>query len=558
MHLQPIFHAAWRQGLALVKVSSDGGALLLREVDRKINLLGRVAGSFVGGRSPSLVKHQLAQMLAQRIFALALGYEDLCDHEQLRSDPLLALLSGKSELDKPLAGNITLNRLELVGRTGRYHKISYSTESLDRLLGDLYLESHRSAPEQVVLDLDATDIPLYGHQPERFFHGYYGSYCYLPLYIFAGDQLLCARLRAANQDAAAGAVEEVSRIVAQLRQRWPQTRMVLRADSGFCREELMGWCEANKVDYLFGLARNQRLQKIIGAQMQQARVVHQSTGKAARVFTGFAYTTRHSWSRARRVVAKAEYLDKGENPASRGHFADSGAVARPGTLREVLLRPRRNGKPHQGTDVPVRRSAINRRDEGQSVAPLLLCASLHADGGAAPAGPARHRVGPGSGRYHPSQAVQDRCHRAHQRAPHYASAQLGLSLERPLRSSLPRLALLKPAAGGQLHFHLGPSHRHGGAMQKTTLLILKHLITRQKLLRRLTPSCKNTATGSPQSQTSREFSDGEKCGLACRESLRTFTFHHRRVPHISLVFREMWDTADLNFFCPSGFQELPV
>ena len=232
----------------------------------------------------------------------------------MRSDPLLALLSGKSELDKPLAGKSTLNRLELVGRTGRYHKIGYSAESLDRLLGELYLESHRSAPEQIVLDLDATDIPLYGHQPERFFHGYYGSYCYLPLYIFAGDQLLCARLRAANQDAAAGAVEEVSRIVAQLRQRWPQTRIVLRADSGFCREELMSWCEANKVDYLFGLARNQRLQKIIGAQMQQARALHQGTAKAARVFTGFAYTTRHSWSCARRVVAKAEYLDKGENP----------------------------------------------------------------------------------------------------------------------------------------------------------------------------------------------------------------------------------------------------
>src|ERR1700692_116260 len=277
-------------------------------------LLGRRAGSFVDGRSPLLVKHQLAQMLAQRIFGLALGYEDLCDHEQLRSDPLLVLLSGKGELDKPLAGKSTLNRLELVGRTGRYHKISYSAESLDRLLGELYLESHRSAPEQVVLDLDATDIPLYGHQPERFFHGYYGSYCYLPLYIFAGDQLLCARLRAGNQDAAAGAVAEVSRIVSQLRERWPEIKIVFRADSGFCREELMGWCEDNHVDYLFGLARNRRLQKIIGAQMQQARILYRSTRKAARGFTGLAYTTRHSWSCARRVVAKAEYLDKGENP----------------------------------------------------------------------------------------------------------------------------------------------------------------------------------------------------------------------------------------------------
>jgi hypothetical protein len=273
-------------GFTAGHVSTDGGSLLLREVDRRIQMLDRLAACFSDVRKPLLVKHRVSEMLAQRIYALALGYEDLNDHEQLRNDPLLAVLSGKQELEEPLAGKSTLNRLELVGRTGRYHKIGYSPESVDRLLGELYVESHRSAPEQVVLDLDATDIPLYGHQPERFFHGYYGSYCYLPLYIFAGDQLLCARLRAANQDAAAGAVEEVNRIVAQLRQRWPQTRIVLRADSGFCREELMGWCEANRVDYLFGLARNQRLQKIIGAQMQQARLLHQSTAKAARVFTG--------------------------------------------------------------------------------------------------------------------------------------------------------------------------------------------------------------------------------------------------------------------------------
>src|ERR1700677_3370191 len=296
------------------RVSTDGGVLLLREVDQKVHLLRRLASCFSDGRSPLRVRHPLSEMLSQRIYGLALGYEDLNDHEQLRSDPLLALLSGKRELEQPLAGKSTLNRLELAGRSARYHKIGYSPGAIDRLLLDLYVESHSEVPRQIVLDLDATDIPLYGHQPERFFHGYYGSYCYLPLYIFAGDQLLCARLRAANQDAAAGAVQEVSRIVAQLRQRWPQTRMVLRADSGFCREELMGWCEANQVDYLFGLARNQRLQKIIGAQMQQARVLHRSTGEAARVFTGFFYTTRHSWSRARRVVAKAEYLDKGENP----------------------------------------------------------------------------------------------------------------------------------------------------------------------------------------------------------------------------------------------------
>jgi hypothetical protein len=226
----------------------------------------------------------------------------------------MALLSGKRELDEPLAGKSTLNRLELMGRTGRYHKISYSAASIDRLLVDLYIESHTAMPEQIVLDLDATDIPLYGHQPERFFHGYYDSYCYLPLYIFAGDQLLCARLRPANQDAAAGAVEEVKRIVAQLRQRWPKVKIVLRADSGFCREELMAWCEQNHVDYAFGLARNQRLGRIIGKPMQEAHLLHQFTGNAARIFTEFEYRTHKSWSRARRVVAKAEFLDKGQNP----------------------------------------------------------------------------------------------------------------------------------------------------------------------------------------------------------------------------------------------------
>lgn len=301
-------------GFTAGQVSTDGGALLLREVERKIDLLGRLTGCFSDGRAPLLVKHQLSEMLGQRIYGLALGYEDLNDHEQLRSDPLLGLLSGRRDLEEPLAGKSTLNRLELTGRSARYHKIGYSPSAIDRLLADLCMESHAAPPTEVVLDLDATDIPLYGHQPERFFHGYYGSYCYLPLYIFAGDQLLCARLRPANQDAAAGSLEEVKRIVEQLRARWPVVRIVLRADSGFCREELMAWCETHQVDYVFGLARNQRLGKIIGAQMHQAHILHQSTGQAARVFAEFSYQTRKSWSRPRRVVAKAECLDKGENP----------------------------------------------------------------------------------------------------------------------------------------------------------------------------------------------------------------------------------------------------
>ena len=298
------------------QVTSDGGAPLLREVDGRIDLLRRLAGCFSDGRNQEQVEHTVAEMLAQRIYGLALGYEDLCDHDELRSDPLMGLLSGKHRLDAPLAGKSTLNRLELVGRTVRYHKISYSIDAIDRLLGELYIESHAQMPEQIVLDLDATDIPLYGHQPERFFHGYYDSYCYLPLYIFAGDQLLCARLRPSNQDAAAGSLDEVKRIVAQLRARWPEVKIVLRADSGFCREELMGWCEKdeNKVDYVFGLQRNQRLRRIVGRQMHEAQTLHAATGKAARIFAEFDYRTHKSWSRTRRVVAKAEYLDKGENP----------------------------------------------------------------------------------------------------------------------------------------------------------------------------------------------------------------------------------------------------
>jgi len=303
-------------GFTAGQVSSDGGSLLLRQAERKIGLIDRLAACFTDQRRPDRIEHRMSEMLAQRIIGLALGYEDLNDHEQLRHDPLMAVLSGKRALDAPLAGKSTLNRLELPGGAKRYHKIDYDPEKIDALLCDLFLESYAAPPEQVVLDLDATDIPLYGHQPERFFHGYYDCHCYLPLYIFAGDQLLCARLRPANQDAAKGALEEVQRIVKQLRAKWPRVRIVLRADSGFCREEMMAWCEAeeNKVDYAFGLARNQRLVKILGKQMHEAKMEHERTKKPARVFTEFGYKTKKSWTRERRVVAKAEYLDKGENP----------------------------------------------------------------------------------------------------------------------------------------------------------------------------------------------------------------------------------------------------
>jgi hypothetical protein len=300
------------------RLTSDGGSLLLREADRKIGLIGRLAQCFQDKRDPERIEHRLQEMLAQRIYGLALGYEDLNDHEQLRQDPLLAMLAGKREISQPLAGKSTLNRMELApggsASEHRYHKINYSEAAIDQLLVDLFLESYRTAPRQIILDLDATDMPLYGKQEERFFHGYYGHYCYLPLYIFCDDHLLCARLRSSNLDASAGSLQEVQRIVAQIRTRWPKTRIILRADSGFCREELMSWCEQHQVDYVFGFARNKRLRRKIASSMREAKQQYRRTGKPTRVFTEFRYRTRQSWSRARRVVAKAEQIAGKENP----------------------------------------------------------------------------------------------------------------------------------------------------------------------------------------------------------------------------------------------------
>jgi hypothetical protein len=300
------------------RLTTEGGSLLLRQADRKIGLLRRVAACFTDYRQQERIEHRLEEMLAQRIYGLALGYEDLNDHEQLRQDPLLAVLAGKRDLGEPLAGKSTLNRLELTPVASpaaeRYHKISYCAEAIDALLVDLFLEAHPRAPREIVLDLDATDTPLHGRQEARFFHGYYGHYCYLPLYVFCGDHLLCARLRPSNIDASAGSLEEVQRIVRQIRARWPKTRIILRADSGFCREELLAWCENNEVDYVFGFARNKRLRGIIGRAMQQAKQEHRRTEKPARVFCEFAYRTKKSWSRARRVIAKAEQIEGKENP----------------------------------------------------------------------------------------------------------------------------------------------------------------------------------------------------------------------------------------------------
>jgi DDE family transposase len=300
-------------------ITSDAGALLLGAADRAIGLVGRFAECFIDRRRPELVEHHVPTLVGQRIFGIALGYEDLNDHDELRHDPVMAVLAGKLKAGRadcaPVAGKSTLNRLELSREVAtRYHKIAHDPAAIEALFVTLFLEAHETAPRDIVIDLDATDDPLHGHQEGRFFHGYYDSYCYLPLYIFCGRHLLAAKLRPADIDGAAGSIEEIARIVAQIRARWPQTRIILRADSGFAREALMAWCEANGIDFIFGLARNLRLTRAIGAELAEARAESQTTGQAARRFKELIWSTRKSWSRERRVVAKAEWTKGEANP----------------------------------------------------------------------------------------------------------------------------------------------------------------------------------------------------------------------------------------------------
>jgi hypothetical protein len=311
-------------------ISSDAGGVLLREVERQCGIVKRVAGCFQDYRDPERIEHSVEELIKQRVYAIALGYEDLNDHDSLRHDLVMGLLCEKSDPSgsnrvrerdrgKAIAGKSTLNRLELTpegaNENSRYKKIVAQGEQIDDVMVDVSMECEVQAPAEVVLDVDATDDPLYGKQEGRFFHGYYREYCYLPLYIFWGEYLLCARLRVASEDPASGVVQELERIVKKLRQRWPEVRIIVRGDSGFCRDEIMRYCEQNeKMDYVFGLAKNDRLNKEIEFEMAQAQEIHKSTEAAARVFKDFRYRTRKSWSCERRVVGKAEYLAKGANP----------------------------------------------------------------------------------------------------------------------------------------------------------------------------------------------------------------------------------------------------
>ena len=311
------------------KITSDAGVLLLREVEKRTGLIAGLTECFSDYRDPRLIEHTVRQLLGQRVYGLCLGYEDLNDHDQLRTDPMLAVAVDKADplgekrrqardRGKALAGKCTLNRLELtgaeVGGQERYKKIAMDEDKIDRWMVDAFVTAQESAPEEIVLDLDATDDTIHGHQEGRFFHGYYGNYCYLPLYIFSGKHLLCARLRRSNIDGADGAVEELKRIIGQIRQSWPKVSIIIRADSGFCRDELLRWCEAHQVDYVVGLAKNDRLKRKIAEQMSQAEAEFNDTGKPARVFKDFRYRTRKSWTCQRRVIGKAEFLEKGANP----------------------------------------------------------------------------------------------------------------------------------------------------------------------------------------------------------------------------------------------------
>ena len=327
------FHGFGRRGVVARfdggRLTSDGGGMLLREVDRRLGLMARIARCFEDHRDRRKVEHSARELVAQRVYGLALGHEDLNDHDALRGDSLLALLVGKADptgakrarerdRGRPLAGSSTLNRLEL-GKPeevagDRYHRIAADTDALDGVLTDIFLDAHAEPPEEVWLDLDATDDPLHGGQEGRFYHGYYKGYCYLPLYIFCGEHLLCARLRPSDIDAGEGGADELDRIVGRIRGRWPGTRVVIRGDAGFCREELMAWCEDNDVDYVLGLARNARLVRRIGKALRKSRRRCAGTGEASRRFREFRYRTRDTWSRSRRVVAKAEHLAKGPNP----------------------------------------------------------------------------------------------------------------------------------------------------------------------------------------------------------------------------------------------------
>jgi len=311
-------------------VTSDGGGLLLRETDLRFDICAQFAKCFTDWRDPRFIEHTVAELVRQRVFGLALGYEDLNDHDDLACDPLLAIMCGKTDPEgrrrqrqqdkgRALASRSTLNRLELTPEhldvNNRYWKIVHDVEKIEDLFVTLFFEGYGGAPDEIILDFDPTDILLHGDQEGKFFHGYYGDYCYLPMYVFCGDQLLVARLRTSNRDASEGALDILKWLVKRIRAKWPNTRIIVRGDSAFARDNLMHYCERQRaLYYIFGLAKNGRLTKKIRKAMWKVKTLYEQSGQGARLYTEFRYRTRKSWSRTRRVIAKAEYLAKGANP----------------------------------------------------------------------------------------------------------------------------------------------------------------------------------------------------------------------------------------------------
>lgn len=328
---QPHFRRQVESDFSAEPISSDGGGLLLREIEQRLGIISDFSKCFRDSRDPDSIEFSVRELLAQQIMAIALGYEDLNDHDQLRTDRLLALMVGREDITgqdrvdgrdrgKPLAGKSTLNRLQLTppGATdqSRYKKIVADVGAIHETLVDLFirLRSLPGTPQRLVIDFDATDDPVHGDQLGKFFHGYYRHYCFLPLYAFCDGWPLLALLRPSHIDASLGTVEQLERIIPRLRAAWPDVKILIRGDGGFCREPIMRWCEENEVDYLFGLSKNERLKTEIAAEMLAARMFCRDNGQPARLFKSFAYQTRESWSCARTVLAKAEHLPKGENP----------------------------------------------------------------------------------------------------------------------------------------------------------------------------------------------------------------------------------------------------
>lgn len=297
--------------------TTDGGYLLLQKIEQKCRIISRLAECFTDTREQYRVRHGLADLLKQRIFGICQGYEDLNDHDSLRNDTLLQYVCGKTD-NSPVAGKSTLNRLELGMEPDesddRYSKISWDKNQIEDLFCELFLDSLEEIPESLILDFDATDIPIHGDQAEKFFHGYYDHYCYLPLYVFCGDFPLAAKLRPSNIDACKGTEEILERLVLKIRSHYPDVEIIFRGDSGFCRDSILSRCEALDISYVVGMARNDRLLDQITWESVEASRMFQETKQASRVFTRFQYQTQNSWSCERSIVAKAEHLPRGANP----------------------------------------------------------------------------------------------------------------------------------------------------------------------------------------------------------------------------------------------------